>query len=296
MRTRLLLGVVGLALMGAACDSPVCENGTAEGSVWIEDDGDLGAMVGCTHVKGHLVITKLSSATLAGLESLTVVDGKLSIGANGALSDVSALANLTSVGSGHLQGGSELTIDNNPMLTTASFPALTSLGGQLALSSPGLASVDFPALTSIPGDLFVGGTALTSLAGLGTVATVGGSLRLNGNTALNDTAGLAGLTDVSADVMINENPALATISLPALASVGAMVSTPGSGGPSTRQLYVAMNPKLTNIDVPALTFVGPGGVRIYNNAALPQCRADAVATRAGKTCECEGNAGTGTCP
>ena len=296
MRNGCLLGVV-FALTGAACgSSPPCENGTAEGSVWIENDDDLRAMVGCTHVKGHLVITKLSSATLAGLESLTAVDGKLSINANDGLGDISALASLTSVGSGHLQGGGELSIDYNPLLTTASFPALTSLGDHLALSSPALASVDFPALTSIPDDLFVSGTALTSLAGLGTVTSIAGSLRLIGNTALSDTAGLAGLTDIGADLMVNENPAMATLSLPALASVGASGPPPGQSGPSSRQFYVASNPMLTRIDVPALTFVGAGGVRINNNAALPQCQADAVAAKTGKTCDCAGNAGAGSCP
>jgi hypothetical protein len=77
-----------------------------------------------------------------------------------------ALANLTSVGGGHLQGGSEMNIANNRLLTTARFPALTSLSGQLELGGEGLTTISFPALTSIPGGLFVSSTTgLTSLAG-----------------------------------------------------------------------------------------------------------------------------------
>lgn len=299
MRIGAVLGAVLVVMGGAACGSgPLCENGTAEGSVWIRSDDDLRAMVGCVRVKGHVVIDTLNSATLAGLESLTTIDGKLIIGqSNETLSDISALANLASVGGGNVQGGNELIVTGNRQLTTVRFPALTSLGGQLGLGGPGLTTLGFPALTSIPGGLFVNNTtALTSLAGLETVTSIGGNLVVQGNAVLPGTAGLAGLTNVAADVLVVENPALVTLSLPALASVGATGQSPTGIGPSSRQLYVASNPMLTQIDVPALTFVGAGGVRIYNNVALPQCQADAVATRAGTVCDCSGNDGLAACP
>ena len=127
------------------------------------------------------------------------------------------------------------------------------------------------------------------------MTSLGGTLSLVGNAALTDTSGLAGLTEVGDDLMVQDNAALPTLSFPMLASVGATGPSPGSIGPSTRQLYVANNPALTRIAVPALTFVGSGGVRIYDNAALPQCQADAVAARVGMTCACSGNAGAGAC-
>lgn len=296
MRIGALWGLV-LVLTGAACgSSPLCENGTAAGSVWLKSDDDLRAMVGCTHVTGHLMIDSLPSASLAGLDSLTTVDGKVIIGPNAALSDISALANLTSVGGGNVQGGSEMNVAGNPMLATVRFPALTSVAGQLSLGDAGLTTIDFPALTSLPGGLLISGTtALTSLAGLETVTSLGGKLSLVGNAALTDTSGLAGLTEVAADVMVQENAGLTTLRFPLLASVGATGPSPGSIGPSTRQFYVANNPALTRIDVPALTFVGPGGVRIYNNVALPQCQADMVAVKVSMPCDCGGNAGTGGC-
>ena len=148
MRASCLLGVV-LALTGAACGrSSVCENGTAPGSVWISNDDDLRAMVGCTRLKGHLVIERLSSSSLAGLDSLTTIDGKLIIGPNDGLEDISALASLTSVGGGNVLGGGQINVAGNPMLATVRFPALTSLAGQLSLGGAGLTTIDFPALTS----------------------------------------------------------------------------------------------------------------------------------------------------
>jgi hypothetical protein len=74
------------------------------------------------------------------------------------------------------------------------------------------------------------------------VTSIGGNLMLQGNAQLRDTAGLAVLTNVGADVLVQENPALATLSLPELASVGATGSSPTGIGPSSRQFYVGPKP------------------------------------------------------
>src|SRR5262245_40138436 len=220
-------------------------------------------MVGCMHVKGHLTIMSLTITRLDELADLTTVDGGVSINSNDMLEDVSGLANLASVGGGHLVGGSGFGLSYNPMLTEASFPALTSVAGDFGIGGTGPSNLSFPALTSIGGGLsFLQTTSLATLAGLAGVTSIGGNLMIQGNNALTDTAGLSGLTAVPTDVLVSENPALTTLSLPALTSVGAGEPSSTAVGPSSRQLYVSTNAALTRISLPALTFVGPGGVRV----------------------------------
>jgi hypothetical protein len=298
MHTVKAAAAIAMALAAAGCGSAakICIGGTAAGNVVIRSDSQLQQMVGCMHVKGNLTIMSSTVTRVDELESLTTVDGSVVIRNNNTLADVSGLANLTSVGVGHLTGPSGLTIEGNPMLTEAAFRALIFLNGQLEIGGAGLTDVSFPALTSIDGGLsVVSTTSQTTLAGLAGVITIGGNLMIQGNAALTDTAGLSGLAAVPTDVLVSENPALTKLSLPSLASVGAGEPSPTAIGPSSRHLYVATNPALTGVSLPMLSFVGTGGVRFVNNPMLPQCQADAVAAAAGQTCNCTGNTGTAAC-
>jgi len=287
---------VALAAAGCGAGSGMkCPGGTAAGNVIITNDSQLHQMVGCMHVKGHLTIMASSVTRVDELASLTTVDGSVLIQSNNTLADISGLANLVSIGSGHLTGRTGLTIDENPMLTQASFPALIFLDGGLDIGGAGLTDVSFPALASIDGGLSFVGTTLTTLSGLAGLITIGGNLMIQGNTALTDTGGLSGLASVPTDVLVSENPALTTLSLPSLATVGAGQPSSTAVGPSSRQLYVSTNPALASVNLPMLSFVGTGGVRFYDNAMLPQCQADAVARATSQPCNCTGNTGTAAC-
>jgi len=285
-----------LAAAGCGSATKLCPGGTAAGNVIIRSDAQLQQMVGCMHVKGQFTIMSSSLTRVDELESLTTVDGSVAIQGNQTLADISGLANLVSIGSGHLAGRTGLTISDNPMLTQATFSALTFLDGPLDLGGAGLSDVSFPALTSIDGDLSIVGTTLTTLSGLAAVVTTGGNVMIQGNTALTDTAGLSGLAAVPTDVLVSENPALTKLSLPSLATIGAGQPSSTAIGPSSRQLYVATNPLLTAINLPMLSFVGTGGVRFVNNPMLSQCQADAVAAQTSQPCNCTGNTGTAPCP
>jgi hypothetical protein len=232
-----------------------------------------------------------------GLESLTTVGGYVSIAGNTALADISALANLASIGDTKLPMSGSLEIGpGNAMLADISFPALATLTGSLSIDgeSGRVSSLAFPALTSIGGGLGFGLTALTNLDGLAGVTSVGGTMNIQDNAALTDTGGLSALATVANGLLVVANDGLTRLSLPALTSV-ATNPAPSAGGASTGLLIVSANPALTAIDLPALTFVAPGGVRIGDNASLPQCQADAVAAKVGQTCDCTGNTGTAAC-
>jgi len=299
-RTAAFAGAaIAVALAAAGCGPGTavkCAGGTAVGNVVIVEASQLQKMVGCMHIKGHLTIMSQTLTRIDELASLTTVDGSVSISSNPVLEDVSGLANLRSVGSGELVGGSGLGIAYNPKLTDATFPALTFVNGELAIGGDGLTNVSFPALASVGGGLSViDTTSLTTLAGLAGVVTIGGNLMIQGNAALTDTGGLGGLAAVPTDVLVSENPGLTTLSLPSLATVGAGQPSPTAVGPSSRQLYVSTNAALTTVNLPMLSFVGTGGVRFYDNPMLPQCAADAVAAAAGQSCNCSGNTGTAAC-
>jgi len=297
LRTAAAVAIaVALAAAGCGSGTAKCVGGTAAGNVVITNDAQLRQMVGCMHVKGHLTIMSPTATRVDELESLTTVDGSVTIGPNAVLEDVSGLANLRSVGSGELVGGSGFGISYNPKLADATFPALTFVAGELAIGGDGLTNVSFPALASVGGGLSViDTTRLTTLSGLAGLITIGGNLMIQGNAALTDTSGLSGLAAVPTDVLVSENPALTTLSLPSLGTVGAGQPSSTAVGPSSRQLYVSTNAALTTVNLPMLSFVGTGGVRFYDNPLLPQCAADAVAAAAGQSCNCSGNTGTAAC-
>jgi predicted acyltransferase (DUF342 family) len=136
-----------------------------------------------------------------------------------------------------------------PKGVTASFPALTSVGGYLSI----YANAKLDALTSVGGDLYINANAkldaLTSVGGdlsiyanakLDALTSVGGYLYINANAKLD------ALTSVGGDLYINANA-----KLDALTSVGGY-------------LYINANAKL---DAPALTSVG-GDLYINANAKL----------------------------
>jgi hypothetical protein len=115
-------------------------------------------------------------------------------------------------------------------------------------------------LTSVGGDVYISGTALTSLAGLDNVTSIGGDLSIGyfkaTNPSLTSLSGLEGLTSIGGGVEIWSNHALTSLSgLNNITSIGGGVA-------------IIENDALSNLTaLNNLTSVG-GEVLIYMNYTL----------------------------
>ncbi len=141
---------------------------SVSGSVQVPNDLlDLSKLARLERVSGDLLIVNTSLSSLAGLESLTHVDGDLSISKNLALTDLAGLSVLRSL-------GADLRIADNPLIKT----------------------FDIVLLDSVPGDLVLQNNAtLTNIGGLSHLQSVGGTLVLDTLPEIN-TVSLEMLTSV----------------------------------------------------------------------------------------------------
>ncbi len=212
-----------------------------EGSLTIRDNEtltDLSALDNLTTIGGGLGIYNNNAlSSLIGLENVTSVGGGLSINENDELINLSGLEGLTFIG-GHLQIGDRFT-GNNPSLTS-----LTGLDG----------------LTYIEGVLSVSGcVALTNLAGLENLDSIGTNLWIALNPNLASLTALTGLTSIGGEIAIDSN--LALTSLLGLENIAAG---------SISDLYIYYNPLLAECEVQSICdyLAGtPGYVSIMNNAS-----------------------------
>ncbi len=315
---------------------PADSSGCPSGTVVLSSEVQLQRLKGCAHVSGDLVVVQSVLSNLDGLESLTTIDGSLGISENEALQDIAGLQGLESVGGNLFIERNEQLVNlhgleslrevaksvriSGPALEEVELDALSGVGETidlspggdaarvsmaalktapfLVLAGEGLAELSFDSLRTIEGDLLVldsGG--LANFTGLGALQQVLGGVNIQNNEALSDTSGLDSLREIGGDLVVAENPALVSLQAEALESVGAAgPDNPHTLGPTSAQLYVARNPKLEEVRLPSLKFVGEGGVRFYINPRLPQCQADVVAEQVGLDCECADNSGSGSCP
>ena len=84
-----------------------------------------------------------------------------------------------------LESAGAMTITENPTLTTAGFPSLTTAGGDMTLTAnPTITTVDTPALTTAGGDMtFTANPTLTSIA-MPLLSTVAGDMEMTGDAAV----------------------------------------------------------------------------------------------------------------
>ncbi|HVH97163.1 MAG TPA: hypothetical protein VM869_00570, partial [Enhygromyxa sp.] len=139
-----------------------------------------------------------SLSSLAGLESLTTITDSLTITNNDALANLLALAQLSEV-------GGDLILHENPGLADlGGLEQLGSVGGKLELGGCGLFGGEVDSPTAKP----IGTPAITSLAGLTSLAHVGGLL-IAGNELLVSLDGAPSLITVGEHgVGIHDNPML----------------------------------------------------------------------------------------
>ncbi len=108
------------------------------------------------------------------------------------------------------------------------------------------------ACESITGNVWIAGSEMTSLAGLETIPSIGGALRIF-DTSLTDLSGLSGLTHVEGNLDVETNPRLREAALGGLSQVGG--------------LTVSGNSALERLEFSSLTDVG-GTLIVDTNASL----------------------------
>jgi hypothetical protein len=144
---------------------------------------------------------------------------------------------------------------------------------------------DLSGYSEVTGDLYIGGnidlttTDVSSLGALSCLETVTGFISIFDSPALVDLSGLEALRQAGR-LSVTNNAGLVS-----LEGLNELVIT-GS-------LTVRSNPSLLTLGAGVL---GTSAVVIGDNAALPQCVADAFAEQLGQECTCSENDDDATCP
>jgi hypothetical protein len=193
-------------------------------------------------IEGDLSVEGTGRPDLSELSCLTSVGETVRIIGNPSLRTLAPLSRLSSL-------GGCLRIANSETLTTLSgLEGLTSTGDCFITSGPpedrrfGVSIVGNPLLTSLSGlgslastsgDLEIHGNgSLLSLSGLDAFQTIEGKLSIDNNIVLVDVTALHGLTGVGLDVIISDNPSLPHEAAVALANeidlIGGTVSITGN--------------------------------------------------------------------
>ena len=209
--------------------------------VGFKGGGTNPALVKLTWVGYLEVVNNAALTSLAGLEKVTSVEGRLKIWGNDELTSLVGLNNVESV-------GGDLEIGNNAKLT--------SLTGLDNVTSVGL------------GLVFRNNAKLTSLAGLEKVTSVGRNLLIGGNNRLTSLTGLENIEDVGMDLEIWGNGELTSLAgLEKIASFGGFLS-------------ISYNYKLTDIsgiknidpaDIKSQDPINFKDLSIFNNHLLSMC-------------------------
>jgi len=199
--------------------------------------------------------------------------GNLNISNNDALTDLSGLENITTVGGG-------LLISQLPQVTSLSgLENITLVGGDLLISQlPQVTSLSGLAnVTTVGGGLGISNVPqLTSLSSLGNITSLG-SLNISSNDALTDLSGLENITTVGYCSIFN-NAALTSLNgLGNVTSVGycsifsnaALTSLNGLGNVATASILdISSNPSLTSLTGLGSLITVTDSFTIHGNALL----------------------------
>lgn len=182
-----------------------------------------------TDLQGDLTILDNPSLKDVNLGALVTINGDVILVGNEALTTTEGLVALEEVGSILIVGsddletfkfdaltliGGSLNLSNFANLTDVVAPNLQTIGladednlGSLVLSNlESFETLELNALEEVGLDVIISGTALSDLTGLEGLASVGGSLIIDGNADLKE-LGL-GEADVAGDATITNNPKL----------------------------------------------------------------------------------------
>lgn len=164
----------------------------------------------------------------------------------------------------------QVYVYDNPKLASFVAGALTTVPGTLTFSNNGSAAqvttASFPALERVGGDLLIqNNQALVDVNGLAALESTGSRIDIRGNAKLVDLDGLVSLQRIGAGgLTIYSNPELKSLDgLVALESV-------------TGTLNIQANAKLGSIVWPLFDTLVGGDVYLYDNAALARVQMDAL--------------------
>jgi hypothetical protein len=194
---------------------------TLEGSVVIHNSLDWANLVaaGCTRITGTLEIDA-QGAHVLGAPSPLVAVGSLVVSNNNDVLTTLDFPALTTV-------AGDLMFESNPpevALQRVSFPSLATVGGTLWVTGSLLTELSFPSLTSVGGDFNLLSNAALARLDLPALATVGGRLWIEDSSSLTSLSGMPRLTSLGGLLLWNA-AALTDISLPALTTAGALEAT-----------------------------------------------------------------------
>ena len=272
------------------------------GSLFINSTAltDLSLLANITTIGNSLGIHSFGGTSLKGLENVTSV-GDLSlcgyIGACPNLTSASEVTGFTTLATGSLQVGGDL-------LTSLTFPNLTTIAGGLGIAGKALTTVALPKLTSVGGDLGLYGQKLTAFA-LPELTTVGERIDVQNALALTSLS-LPKLTTAKILYML-ELPELSSINFAKLESVpnqlyyaGLLIRTcPKLASVAFPELTSAdtfnmeNNALLTSVSVPKLTSCL--GLAMTSCPKLPNCVCTNLANKLMVGANCSGNDEMGVC-
>ena len=212
---------------------------------------------GCTQLEGDVVIGGGGQPNdindLSGLDAINYIGGELLIRGNEALTSLSGLDNLASVG-----GALNIWVCRFTSLT--GLGNLSTVGGNLSIGgNDALTSLTgLENLTSVEGSFSVGSNALSSLTGLDNLNSIGENFWISNTDGLNTLTGLENLHFVGGDITIRNNSFL--INLTGIENIAAS---------SIDNLFIYNNPYLFACDVKSICdyLASPNGeIEIHDNA------------------------------
>jgi len=230
---------------------------------------NLYALNSLTTINGDLSIVCNDSLTsLTGLEGLTSIGGGISIMYNNSLTSLTGLENLTSIDGNLLIG--DRYFGNASLPNLSGLEDLTTIKGGVGIcSNPSMTSLTgLENLTSIGQSLSIGdwsgeagNASLPNLTGLEGLTAIGGGFGIYANDSMTSLTGLQNLTSIGAHLEIRRNPTLANLS-------GLENIEPSS----ITTLDIRNNPILSSCDVQSICdyLANPNGeIYIWGNA--PGC-------------------------
>lgn len=179
-------------------DSKICDSGTYEGNVTLNNQNDVDAFgeLCYSKINGYLHINGLFDGNepfitdLTSLRNIKEVTGALSIGHNKILSSLEGLEGIEKVGHIHMEENESLT-------------SIEALSGIQTVNGSDM-------ISDIPKILIQQCYVLTNLEGLQNISDVG-NLEIYTNDALLDLFGLRGMNNISNQLSIHGNRSLTSL-------------------------------------------------------------------------------------
>ena len=221
-----------------------------------------------TAVDGFITLARnYPVSNLQGFESLTFIGEGITIAQLSNLTDISALGNVTSIGTMGPADTRSIRIFYNPKLTNVDgLENITTMEQNIHLHGNDLRNVNgLSALTSVGNNLSLAENSnLSDISGLSNVATIGGNFLLS-FTGLTNLNSLTSLTSVGGYIYLFSSPKLVDIS--GLANIGSIGDHVAINHPDSYTTKPALGSPFCN----GVSETGSGGqitVKYWNGSAI----------------------------